>query len=103
MRFIRHPDAANRSRGERYVTIEQAIKEGWYKFFSVPAFQYIDKTFGEAVMNPINGKHYTSRQKYEADVKAAGGRIVGNDIPTHEGYKIHERKPTDGVIDANRR
>ena len=53
MRFIRHPDAANRSRGERYVTIEQAIKEGWYKFFSVPAFQYIDKTFGDGVYKGV--------------------------------------------------
>jgi hypothetical protein len=103
MRLIKHPDAANRPYGQKYVTINQAIEEGWYEFSSVRAFQVIDKTFSEAVMNPINGKYYTSRQKYEADVKAAGGRIVGNDIPTHEGYKIHETRPDDGVLDASYR
>jgi len=31
------------------------------------------------IVNPQNGKRYSSKSKYYADVRALGGEIVGND------------------------
>jgi hypothetical protein len=102
-RLVLRPNFEDLPFEEQIVSIGQATAEGWYRANKRPGTQFIDKTFSDAVRNPVNGKMYTNRQQYEADIRSAGCRVVGNDLPTHDGFKVHEVKPTDGVLDASRR
>jgi len=47
----------------------------------VPPMHYAGNDSMKATKNPVNGKIYESRSAYEAAVRNAGCRIVGNDLP----------------------
>lgn len=49
------------------------------------------------VINPQTGKHFTSKSKYYADVRARGGEIMGNDpAGLQREYKSSQPKERAG-------
>lgn len=61
--------------------VSEAIASGLIEqiqshFESVKSSHYIVSDCLDGVVNPTNGKHYDSRSKYYADVKASGSHIV---------------------------
>lgn len=47
------------------------------------------------IKSMADGKVYTSKRSYYADIRARGYEIVGNEPPTKRGYE-----PNDAAIDA---
>ena len=62
----------------------------------------LDDGRGHGVINPVDGKRYSNRRQFEAEVQAHGCSIVGNDRRGYTKQKPPEIADADVVGDIKR-
>mgnify|MGYP007071579237 CR=1 FL=1 len=56
----------------------------------------------DSVFNPVDGRRYSSRRQYEAEVHAHGCTVVGNESWATKPHDVHEPTEADVVGDVKR-